>query len=138
MTLEFTSVSPDMLGKVKSSVWNLLKEATEPSGDPVDKIWQALKESKALLVMAFEGAHIKGIVVTEELSVRNERLLNIWAVAGEGLHNCLDHIDKIEAWAYENAFDAVVIEKGRPGWHRALSEKGYKLQYVYLRKDLSK
>lgn len=135
--IEISGVHVDNLSKLKTNVWSMLKKAVDASGDPVEKVWEALERGEAALVLAIDKRKLKGICVTETISNSKEKLLNIWALAGEDMSNWIDGLDKLESWAYENAYDAVIIQKGRPGWQRYLSDRDYELKFVYLRKNLS-
>lgn len=131
--VEFTGVKLANLPGVWPEVYPLLSRALDEGQTLVD-VSKALIAQDAQLWIAASPFNVEAACVTEIITKGTRKYCNIWLCAGSGINNWIGFLSVIEAWASENNCDAMMIEGGRTGWRRFLTD--YKIKKITLAKEL--
>jgi hypothetical protein len=98
----------------RCSKW--LQDALDVSGNlaTLDQVKALVDKSRAKFWFGKECAF-----VTEIVQFPNKRALNIW-LAGGDLQELLTFKPEVHKYAKDRECDIVLIQGGRPGWHRVI------------------
>ena len=127
------AVDTDRLQQEFSRCWPWLKAALDRSGEEThtrDHVWQLIADGRAQLWPMADAAMITEIICypTGVKHVRG------WLSGGD-LEQIRAAMPHVEGWAKTQGCTRVIID-GRKGWQRALSDQGYALTAVSLKKEL--
>lgn len=113
---------------------NRIREKTKHSQD-IDFIKNAILKGYAELHLVEEDSKLKGFFVTEIISDRRGKFLNIWLLAGNGLwkyrNMVMSYIDK---YAEEHFLPDIQFSTPRRGWIKAM-ETWFKPSYTVFSRN---
>lgn len=136
---QFMLVTPTSLPHVWKKVVPLLisTEARWGHFTTLDHIYKGLLgEDLQLWVASNVDAEVFIATLTCLVTYPTMRVLRILWVGGEEIKKVLPMLDYIELWAKAQGAREVIFE-GRPGWHRLLGKRGYRLKAHLFGKDIS-
>jgi hypothetical protein len=121
--------------------YNLLQAAAQKSpmcGDTPQRLIDACecRDADLHVVRIDYDMEIVGCFVTETVERKAGSYLNVWAIAGERMDDC---IDDVNAYLYMQAQlegHRGVVLAGRPGWTKTLKHYGFEVDYVGLKREL--
>jgi hypothetical protein len=129
--VEAVCVDPARVDEFWPYVAGLLWRATERCGDWTLTDLRAALSTGALLWIAWDGAEMLAVVVTQLLPLPRGKVCNVVAGAGTQMDRWCALMSDIEKYARSEGCVSVRVD-GRPGWARALA--GFRIERVVLEK----
>ena len=126
--IQVSLVPPSLVSQVWPQVEEYLKGAADYTHGryEVDDILTAITDYEHLLWIAFEGAKIKGAVVTNYTIYPRKKFLCMTFCGGIDLHEWKDPMLKmLQAWAFDSKCDGVEAT-ARLGWAKIFKMDGQK------------
>lgn len=120
-------VKPDIEGWINSA-------AQGSSYFTADEVWDAIKTGKAQLWVVW-GNEPDAVCVTQLTDTSKGKYCSIWIMVGSGMVDWLPLVDQLEAWAKREGCN-MMRHEARPGWSKALKQRGYHMPHVILEKEL--
>ena len=135
LSVDCTGLPPDLILKHWAEIEPLLLPALM-NGDTIQHVLGSLMMRKAQLWIAATPKNIEAACVTEIYTRGGKKYCNLWLAGGRGVNNWLYYLKTIEAWAQEHGCDAMIVEAGRRGWQRLMTD--YKIKTITLMKELKR
>ena len=126
--IQISLVPPTMVNQIWPQVEKYLEGAADYTHGryQVDDILTAITDYEHLLWIAFDGANIKGAVVTNYINYPRKKFLAMTFCGGVDLDEWKDPMLKmLQAWAFDSKCDGVEAT-ARLGWAKIFKTDGHR------------